>query len=136
MTDVESDAEHRLAVLTSWGLFGAFGIGVVLTGFKVDEILITATGYAMIVAGFISHLIINRIYRMHFRAGEIAAAITLFGVSSLAFMAHWGFTADFSETDMWGGLLGLVVVLLTFLIYLATRFGLKGAFSMFHIPHS
>ena len=76
MTDIENDAEHRLAALTNWGLFGAFGMGVVLTGFQADLILLTAAGYLMIVAGFVSHLIINRIYRMHFRTGEIATAIT------------------------------------------------------------
>lgn len=133
MTDTEYDAEHRLAVLTSWGLFGSFSLGVVLTGFRADQIAIIGAGYLLLAAGFISHLVINRIYAMPFRAGEIATAISLFGVAALSLIANWAFDPGFSETDVQGGILGLAVVLFGFITYLATRFGLRGAFSMYHI---
>ncbi len=34
MTEADEDAEHRLAVLTSWALFGPIGLGMVATAFQ------------------------------------------------------------------------------------------------------
>lgn len=133
MSEAETDAEQRLAVLTSWGLFGAFSLALVATGFRADSLAVSASGYLVLVAGFVSHLIINRIYGMGFRSGEIAAGISLFGVAALTFMAFWAFDPAFTVDDVASGTLGLVVAAGCFIVYLATRYGLKGAFSMFHI---
>lgn len=133
MSEAETDAEQRLAVLTSWGLFGAFSLAIVATGFRADDILVSAAGYLVLVAGFVSHLIINRIYDIGFRSGEIAAGISAFGLAAVSFMAFWAFDPNFTTQDMLSGLLGLAVAAACFVVYLATRFGLKGAFSMFHI---
>lgn len=134
MTDADRDAEHRLAVLTAWGLFGGFSLAVALTGFRADDLLVIGTGYLLLVAGFVAHLVINRIYHVDFRPGEVVAAITLFGIAALAFMVNWAFEPGFSRTDVIGGILGLAVAAGCFITYLATRYGLKGAFSMFHMP--
>ncbi|KAB2874821.1 MAG: hypothetical protein F9K43_03720 [Bauldia sp.] len=131
-TNADNDAEHRLAVLTNWGLFGPFSLAFMASGFRADQFLIASAGYALLVAGFVSHLIINRIYRSEFRLGEIATAVTLFGVAILSFMASWAFAPGFSETDVLIGIVGLVVVIACFFAYLATRHGISGAFSMFH----
>lgn len=134
MTDADSDAEHRLAVLTSWGLFGSLSLGTVATAFRADSVVVAIAGYAILVAGFVAHLVINRIYRRDFRSGEIATAFTLFGVAVLAFLASWAFDPAFTATDVEIGLVGLTVVIAGFLVYVITRYGLTGAFSMFH-PH-
>ena len=133
MTKADNDAEHRLAVLTSWALFGAFGIAIVASGFRQDQFLLSSAGYAVLIAGFIAHIIINRIYLSDFRVGEIATAITLFGVATLAFMGNWALAPDFSEADVESGLLGLVLVVVCFIVFIAIRHGFRGAFSMFHI---
>lgn len=133
MSEAETDAEQRLAVLTSWGLFGAFSLALVATGFRAEEVLVSAAGYLLLIAGFISHLIINRIYGMGFRSGEIAAGISGFGIAAFSFMAFWALDPAFTMDDMLSGLLGLAAAAACFVVYLATRFGLKGAFSMFHI---
>ncbi len=133
MSEAETDAEQRLAVLTSWGLFGAFSLALVATGFRADHILVAAAGYLVLVAGFVSHLIINRIYGMGFRSGEIAAGISLFGLAAFSFLVFWAFDPAFTLSNALSGLLGLAVAAACFVVYLATRFGLKGAFSMFHI---
>lgn len=131
-TNADNDAEHRLAVLTSWALFGSFSLAFIASGFRADRFLIACAGYALVVAGFVSHIIINRVYRAEFRLGEIATAVTLFGVAILSFMASWLFEPGFSETDVLVGIVGLVVVIACFFAYLATRHGVSGAFSMFH----
>lgn len=132
MTEADYDAEHRLAVLTSWALFGSLSLGLVATAFRADSLIVAGAGYAILVGGFISHLVINRIYARDFRPGEIATAITLFGVAALAFLANWAFDASFSAQDVVIGIAGLALVAAGFVIYLTTRHGLTGAFSMFH----
>lgn len=132
MTDADADSEHRLAVLTSWAIFGSFSLGITLSGFRADQLLIICAGYLLLVAGFVSHIVINRIYRMDFRSGEIATAIAAFGVAVLSFMASWALDSGFSQTAVLGAVIGGVVVIGCFVAYLATRYGMKGAFSMFH----
>jgi hypothetical protein len=133
MARAEEDAEHRLAVLTTWGFFGGFAVAMVATGFSADSVAAAAAGYALIAAGFVAHLIVNWVYKAGFRNGEITAAFGLFGVAVAVFMASWLFNPDFSRADVYSGLLGLSTVVVGFLAYLTTRYGLRGSFSMFHI---
>lgn len=129
----EQDTEQKLAVHTSWGLFGAFGIGFVLSGFEADLYALAVLGFATLIVGFIAHLIINRIYGADFRQGEIATAFALFGVSALTFIADWLLDSSFSEADLVSGFTGFAVIILAAFAYVATRHGLKDAFSMFHV---
>jgi hypothetical protein len=132
MIEADYDAEHRLAVLTSWALFGSIGLGLVATGFRAESLMVAGAGYAVLIAGFVSHLVINRIYLRDFRPGEIATAITLFGVAALSFLASWAFSPGFSARDVEIGILGLGLIAAGFVVYLTARHGLTGAFSMFH----
>jgi hypothetical protein len=133
MTRVEEDAEHRLAVLTGWMFFGGLAVAMIASGFSADSVPAAAAGYALMAAGFVAHLVVNWVYRAGFRNGEIAAAFGLFGTAVAVFMASWLFNPEFSRADVASGLLGLATVVLGFLAYLTTRYGLRGSFSMFHI---
>lgn len=128
----EQDLEHRVAVLTNWGFWGVLGAGFVLSGFEMDFYFLALFGFALLVAGFVAHLIVNRIYAAGFRTGEVAAGFGIFGVAVLAFIVSWLLDPTFSDVDVLSGITGIVVVIGSFLVYVATRFGLKGSFSMFH----
>ncbi len=132
MTETDYDAEHRLAVLTSWALCGSLGLGLVATAFRAESLVVAGAGYAVLIAGFVSHLVINRIYVRDFRPGEIVTAIGLFGVAALTFLASWALIPGFSARDVEIGVLGLGLVAAGFVVYLTARHGLTGAFSMFH----
>ena len=132
MTEADDDAEHRLAVLTSWALFGPLSLGMVATAFRADSLAVAAGGYGVLILGAISHIVINRIYRRDFRPGEIVTAVSLFGVAVLAFLAVWVFPPGFTPSGVAIGLAGLGMVVVGFVIYLVTRHGLTSAFSMFH----
>lgn len=132
MTKADYDAEHRLAVLTNWALLGSISLGLVATAFRAESLFVAGAGYAVLIAGFVSHLVINRIYERDFRPGEIATGITLFGVAALAFLANWAFSPAFSPRDVEIGIVGLALVAAGFVVYLTARHGLTGAFSMFH----
>lgn len=133
MANAEQMMEYRLAVYTSWGLWGAFGGGFVLSGFAADAYLVALSGFALLGAGFVSHLIINRLYGRSFEDGQVALAFAIFGAAVLAFIFSWLLDPAFSSEDLLIGLSGTALVIVGFLAYVANRFGLKGAFSMFHI---
>lgn len=136
MTEPEEDAEHRLAVLANWGLFSPFALATGTSGFSADSYLLCLSAYALVALAFVAHIVINWVWKTGFRPGETAAAIGLYGVAVLVFMASWLLDATFSDTDVYAGLTGLVLAIVGFLAYLITRYGLRGSFSMFHIRHA
>jgi hypothetical protein len=129
----EASVESRIAVLTNWGFLGVFGVGFVLSGFRSDSYVLGLLGFALLAAAFVTHLIINRIYAIEFAQGEIAAALAIFGLALLGFVASWLFTPDFDPTQVGLGLTGSALAVAGCFAYLVTRHGLKGSFSMFHI---
>jgi hypothetical protein len=128
----DKDMENRLAVLTNWGLWGSFGIGFVLSGFRSHAYPVGLFGFGLLAAGFVCHLIINRIYGVDFREGEIATAFGLSGIAILGFVASWIFDPAFTRADVMLGLTGCIAAVAGVFAYVATRFGLRGSFSMFH----
>ena len=67
--------EKRLAVVTNWGFFASFGMGFVLSGFSGAQWWVGMLGYALLVAGFVGHVIINRVFDTGFSGGEIALGL-------------------------------------------------------------
>ena len=124
--------ERRLAVVANWAIFGAFGLGLIQSGVESGAIVIGLTGFALILLGFIAQVIINRLYGGGFTTGEVALGISTFGIAVLGFIAGCIFDPLFGTADMVIGLTGFGGIIAAFIVYLVTRYGLKGSFSMFH----
>lgn len=124
--------ERRLAVVANWALFGAFGLGLIQSGVESGAIVVGLTGFALILLGFIAQVIINRLYGGGFTTGEVALGISTFGIAVLGFIAACIFDPQFGTADMVIGLAGFGGIIAAFIVYLVTRYGLKGSFSMFH----
>jgi hypothetical protein len=124
--------ERRLAVIANWGLFGAFGLGLIQSGIGSGAIVIGLLGFALLLVGFVSQVIINHFYGGGFTAGEIALGFIAFGIAVLGFVATWIFDPAFGTTDIVIGLSGFAAIIIAFIVYLVTKYGLKGSFSMFH----
>ncbi|HWA45082.1 MAG TPA: hypothetical protein VHA10_17815 [Hypericibacter adhaerens] len=124
--------ERRLAVIANWGLFGTFGLGLILSGVNGGTIALGLLGFALILVGFIAQVIINQVYGRGFTPGEVALGFIGFGIAVLGFVASWIFDPTFGTTDIVVGLSGFAAIIVAFLVYLVTRYGLKGSFSMFH----
>jgi hypothetical protein len=133
-TDVDAirPLEKRLAVVTSWGFFGSFGMGFVLSGFSGAQWWMGLLGYALLVAGFIAHVVINRTFDTGFSSGEIALGLVLFGVSALSFIGSWLFDPGFGSVNLGIGLAGFAAMAACLLGYLVVRYGLRGSYVMVH----
>lgn len=131
MTD-EKATEHLLAVVTLWGGFGAFSFALVLSGFHDSDVVMGLLGFAAVIAGFVGHVIVNSVYGRAFSQLQVAFGMGTFCVAVLCFMAAWLATPGFGVAGIAIGLGGFAAMVAAFLIYLVSKHGMRGAFSMFH----
>jgi hypothetical protein len=128
------DTERRLAVMTCWSLCAPFALAFVISGFS-GGVAMGAIGFTILVIGFIAHVIINQTFGNGFSTGEIVVGFIAFDIALLSFLGAWIASPDLSDARVITALAGFGAFALCFIAYLATRYGLKSAFSMFHHPH-
>ncbi len=124
--------ERRLAVATTWGLFGSFGMGFVLSGFSEVDWWMGLGGYALLVVGFVGHVIINRMFHTGFSSGEIALGLVVFGVSALSFIGSWALDPSFGRVSLGIGLTGFAAMTACLVCYLVIGYGLRGSYQLIH----
>lgn len=124
--------ERRLAVVTSWSMFGSFALALILSGFSAGSLVWGLAGFAVVLSGLVAHVLINSVYRTDFTAGEIVLGFIVFGIAVLSFLIAWLFDPAFGRANVIIGLAGFAAIVAAFLAYVVIRFGLRGAFSMFH----
>ena len=123
--------ERDLLVFSIWAVLGFLGLAFLLEGLTRDSYPVALIGIALIVAGFVAHIVINQLFGNGFRRGETALGIAVFGVLALIFIAAW-IAGELSVADYVSGLTLFGVLVTGLFVYLATRHGLRGAFSQFH----
>lgn len=128
--------EHRLAVMTAWAFFGSFGVCLILSGFAQSSLLAGLSGYAMLIAGFIAHVIINAIYRAGFSQPQIALGLVSFTVGVLCYIASVLFSPGFGEIDVATGLVGFSALAATFVSYIIVNYGVRGSYQMVYRLHA
>lgn len=123
--------ERDLLVFSIWAVLGFLGLGFLLEGLSRDAYALSLVGIVLIVAGFVAHIIVNQLFGNGFRRGETALGIVVFGVLAVVFIAAWA-AGGLSMADYAAGLTLFGVLVAGLVAYLATRHGLRGAFSQFH----
>jgi hypothetical protein len=124
--------DRGILVFAIWAVLGLLGLGVILEGFKLDVWAISAGGIATVMVAFIAHMIVNAIFDTGFTRGETALGIGVFGLFGLIFILGVA-SGTMSKPDYYSGLTFFGALAAGFLAYLATRHGLRGAFSRFHV---
>mgnify|MGYP006431592289 CR=1 FL=1 len=88
-------------------------------------------GILLVMAAFVTHVVINTLYRTGYTAGETALGLATFGVVALLMVVGFA-TGQLDERDFLTCLSLVGVLVVGFISYLATRYGLRGAYSTFH----
>jgi len=127
--------ERDLLVFSIWAVLGFGGLALLLEGFSRDSYAVSAAGIVAVVVGFIAHFVVNAIFDTGFKAGEAVLGIGVFGIIVLVFIVGWA-TGGLSRNDYWSGLTLFAVLAIGLPVYLSTRYGLRGAFSHFHVRHA
>lgn len=123
--------EHRLAVTTSWGFFGGFAFCFVVSGFSGGNLAAGLIGFALFIAGFAAHVIINWIYQTDFTAGESALGFVVFVVAAVSFIGSWIFDPNFGAINRAIGLAGFGSTFGCFMFYMFVKYGVRGSFTKF-----
>ena len=124
-------SERQLAVITSWGLFGSFAFCFVLSGFARADMLLGLAGFALFVAAFVTHVIVNWIFATDFSSGEAALGFVVFVIAALGFIASWLFDPHFTPVNLATGLIGFGALVASVVFYLFTKYGMRGSFTLF-----
>lgn len=129
--DADRVIERGIAVFSNWGVFGAVGVGFLMEGVARETYVLSLVGIAAVVAGFVGHLLVNAWYGQSFSRGETGLGLAMLGAVVLTFIVAW-LTHRLAEATVWTGLSLIAAMIGLGAVYLATRFGVKGAFSQFH----
>ena len=113
-------------------VFGLIGLGFLLEGGSRENFLIGVIGIVGIIAGFVVHIIINHISSTGFTMGEVALGLALFAFGAVTFILSWIIGA-MSLVAFQIGLLQLAILVIGFLAYVATRYGVAVAFRKFDV---
>jgi hypothetical protein len=124
--------ERRLAVMTHWGLAGSFGMAFLLSGFNASDWTCGLLGYALLIGGFVGHVLINHFFDSGFNAGEVALGLILFGLFALVFVVTALLTPQYNRVNLGLGITGFSVMALVLALYLIIRYGTRGTWNMVH----
>lgn len=132
MADQKISVECRLLVFAIWSAIGVIGLLLVLEGFSRDSYLLGLAGTFSVLIALIAHVIVNAVCGRGFTAGEVALGLSSFGILILAFLTST-LSGDASMVDFHTGVTFFGLITVGFATYLVTRYGLRGAFSRFHV---
>lgn len=127
-----NSTDRNLLVFTVWTALGSTSVLLILEGLHQDNYWASLLGIGFIVSAFCGHIILNAIFKTGFTSGETALGLTCFGLLVVLFLAATLFT-DNSATDFYTGLTLFSILVIGFIVYLVTRYGLNSAFSKFHV---
>lgn len=123
--------ERSVLVFSTWTALGMLSLGLFLEGLEANQYAIALAGILLVIAAFVAHMVINALYRTGYTAGETALGLATFGV--IALLVVIGFATErLDERDFLACLSLVAVLVVGFLSYLVTRYGLRGAYSAFH----
>jgi hypothetical protein len=125
--DPDSKTQRQLLVSTAWGVFGTFGLAFATSGFSRADLWSGLLGFGCIVAGYVAHIIINRLHHTGFSAGEVALGFIAFAVSATSFALSWVSTPGFPLVNVAIGLSGFVAILAVFVFYMVAIHGVRGS---------
>ncbi len=120
-------------MLSFWLALGFAGSILVQLGFRRSDALVTLAGFAVLIAGFIGHIIINKYYETSFTERETALGLLMYSVSLLGFLLLGVFSDAFTRTNFISGAAGFVAIFATVIFFMISRYGLRQAFNFFDV---
>lgn len=124
--------DHEILIQCNWIALGSIGLGFMLEGSVRSNYFIGLIGVAIIIVGFVGHLIINHIFNRNFTIGEIALGLGLFAIGALIFI-WFSLTDGLNDSGFFIWLTLFALLALGSLTYLVTRYGVGGAFRKFDV---
>lgn len=91
-------------------------------------------GFALLIATFVGHIIVNVVLKTAFTAGETALGGVVFAVALIHLLISWLLFPDWLQPRVFMMLgLGLASLVVTLIVYLLIAFGPRQAFEKFDV---
>lgn len=124
--------DRSILVFAIWAVAGFLGLGFILEGMMHDEAVASGIGVGLVISAFIAHIIVNAVFHQGFTRGETALGIGVYGLTGFVFILAFA-TGRLGVVGYTTGIALFGLIAAGFLAYLVTRFGMRGAFSQFHV---
>lgn len=129
--DADRFVERGIAVFSNWAVFGAAAIGFLMEGIARQTYALSLVGVTAAIAGFLGHLLVNAYFGETFSRGETGLGLATLSAIVVIFIIAWLVNSP-AEVTVWTGLTLIATLIGVGAVYLATRFGVRNAFSHFH----
>lgn len=124
----------RHALVTAlWLSFGIISIALFDYGFGAGGAWATAAGFAVIVAGFAVHIIVNVVYDTGFSPRELALGLVAFAAGLVAFVLAILVVPGFAERNFAVLSIGFVAIFVAGIFYMVTHYGVRRVFDAFDV---
>jgi hypothetical protein len=129
-TPLEALDRHAL-VMSIWLTTGLIATTVFHFGLGPGGAPFILAAFAVIVAAFVGHIIVNAVLGLDFTVRELALALVVYGAALIAFAGAALLSPRFAATALLPTSLGLIAVFVAFVFYRIVHSGLRPAFEAF-----
>lgn len=129
--------DRHALVMAIWTPLGFIAAVLLYHGIVVAGAWWTATGFSVVLVGFVGHVIINAIFRTEFTSAETALALVAFAVALTALLLGVLLTPTQTSLRLLASIgPGLVALAIAVIVYMVIAFGPRGAFEKFDVARS
>ncbi len=125
--------DRHALVMTAWLTAGLIAAALFHYGLGGGGAPFLLAAFAMILAAFAAHVVVNRLYATTFSARELALGLVVFAAALVGFGLAMLVRPSFAATAFLPVSAGFIALLASVLFYMAATTGLRGAFDAFDV---
>jgi hypothetical protein len=125
--------DRHALVMAVWLPLGFVALTLIHRGFAAGQGWWVAAGFAPLLLGFATHLIINAVTGISFTSREVSLALSGYALALLALVFSVLLTPGFATTFLLPVGAGMIVLAGAVIFYMVTSFGLRRAFDLFDV---
>lgn len=128
----KNEALDRHALVMACWLAAALPAAILFDyGFRQGGAPYMLSGFAVVLAGFAAHVIVNAVYATGFSPRELGLGLIIYGTGLIAFVILSLVSASFAARNFMPLSIGFIATGAVVIFYLITRYGARQAFEGF-----
>lgn len=128
-----SDLDRHALVMGVWLATGLLAAVFLIHAFGGGSVWAAAAGFAVLLAGFGAHVIVNAVWRTGFTPGELALGLCVYGAGLVWFLLSL-LLGNVEAARLFVPIgVGFIVILVAVVFYLVTFFGVRRTFERFDV---
>lgn len=133
MDDLDPNAvlDRHALVMAVWLALGLAAAMLLHLGLGTGGWAAVAAGFALLLAAFVGHVIVNAVYRTTFTRRELALGLVVYGVALVTLCLAALLVPGFRDQSFLPLFLGLVAFGVCVVFYMITHFGVRGVYTAF-----